>query len=207
MLINLPLEFPFIFCHLVPSASSPPPLILSSPRFILYLSRMCALSLSLSRFSDTSSCRVFLSRPYFRSCISPCILIIMVLHSLPSTLHQILLLTLFLILHPSIPPTCIPLFILLSPCSLLPFLSTKSYSFTSHSSPLFQPHQQLLQLNHLCRAVDSLFSPCILIFSCHRYLLHIASVLMFSMHKASDRGFCHRLCTLLKASGSLIHVS
>ena len=30
---------------------------------------------------------------------------------------------------------------------------------------------------------------------------------MFSMHKASDRGFCHRLCTLLKASGSLIHVS
>lgn len=106
MLINLPLDFPFIFCHLVPSASSPPPLILSSPRFILYLSRMCALSLSPSRFSDTSSCRVFLSRSYFRSRTSPCILIIMVLHFL-STLHQMLLLIRFpnlLSIHPSIHP-------------------------------------------------------------------------------------------------------
>ena len=210
MLINLPLDFPFIFCHLVPSASSPPPLILSSPRFILYLSRMCALSLSLfwhvflSCFSfsvllpfphltlyphhygpalslfDTSSDAA--THPFSQSSIHP---------SIHLSIHPTRL-------HPSFhPPFTMFLFL---------FLSTKSFSFTSHSS-LFQPHQQLLLLDHLCCAVDLLVSPCILIFSCHCYLLHIASVSMLSMHKASDRGFCHRLCTLLKASGSLIHVS
>lgn len=136
----------------------------------------------------------------------------MILHIFSLSLHQFLLLSSF----PN-PPSHIPALAALSVFSSFSiFFPPLSRFFFSHFSPQSSLHLTFYCLLHITSSFSS--SSTLprrwLVFSAlhPNALLSTLSpaalpILMFSMHTMSNRGFCHRLCTLLKVSRSLIHVS